>query len=62
MPVARGSVECAPRAKRKHAPVAQSVSARYLYSSICAGDAEVVSSSLTWSMFSSLYGFSLFSL
>ena len=31
------------------APVAQSVSARYLYSSMCASDAEVVSSILTWS-------------
>ena len=32
------------------APVAQSVSARYLYSSMCASDAEVVSSILTWSI------------
>lgn len=31
------------------APVAQSVSARYLYDSMQQSDAEVVSSSLTWS-------------
>ena len=32
------------------APVAQSDSARYLYGSMCASDAEVVSSILTWSI------------
>lgn len=36
-------------------------SARYLYRSMCAGDAEVVSSILTWSMFSSLHCFRLIS-
>ena len=37
------------RKQDARAPVAQSVSARYLYGSMCAGDAEVVSSILTWS-------------
>ena len=38
------------RKQDTRAPVAHSVSARYLYGSMCASDAEVVSSILTWSI------------